>query len=62
MPGARLQVFAAMERAKGSLKFLDWGVANATLEEVGASDAARCCLPTSMQCLWMYARSTARFE
>lgn len=32
----RLQVFAAMERAKGSLKFLDWGVANATLEEVGA--------------------------
>ena len=28
-------MFAAMERAKGTVKFLDWGVANATLEEVG---------------------------
>jgi ABC-type multidrug transport system ATPase subunit len=28
------QVFATMERAKGSLNVLDWGVANATLEEV----------------------------
>lgn len=32
-----MQVFATMERAKGSLEVLDWGVANATLEEVSAA-------------------------
>ena len=45
----QLQVFAAMERAKGHLKFLDWGVANATLEEVSALDSPLCCLPKSMR-------------
>lgn len=29
-----MQVFAAMEHAKASQTILDWGVANATLEEV----------------------------
>lgn len=31
---SRVQVFAVMETAKATMSILDWGVANATLEEV----------------------------